>query len=161
MAMSSSNLSIGSEDTEVPITMDTKEDVWVMIGGGMGMVMWVVEGKMLWTTGTSMVGEKSGVEVSEDKMLIVENGEEGIKIFSGLDDDDKVTKGMCRGIFKNGSFVVVGCNIAVCIEEDVIDTYEEVKASYSWDNVGDGATPVGKVEKVWIDERSKAEDKEL
>ena len=47
-----------------------------------------------------MVGEKSGFEVSEDEMLIAENGEEGIKIFLGVDNDDKVTEGMCRGILK-------------------------------------------------------------
>ena len=35
-----------SVDTEVSITVDTKEDVWVMIGEGMVMVMGVVKGEM-------------------------------------------------------------------------------------------------------------------
>ena len=42
-----------------------------------------------------------------------ENGEEGIKIFLGLDDDDKVTKAMCRGILKwffcSGRLQCAGC----------------------------------------------------
>ena len=66
-----------------------------------------------------MVGEKSGFEVSEDEMLIAENGEECIKIFSGLDDDDIVTEGMCRGILKNGASVVADCSMRFCTEEDV------------------------------------------
>ena len=51
---------------------------------------------------TSEVGKKSGVEVSEDGkcMLTAESGEEGIKIFSRLDDDDRVTEDRCRGILK-------------------------------------------------------------
>ena len=51
---------------------------------------------------TLEVGEKSGVEVSEDGkwMLTAESGEEGIKIFSILDDDDRVTEGSCKGILK-------------------------------------------------------------
>ena len=60
------------------------------------------------------MGERSGVEVLEDEMLIAENGEEGIKIFSGLDDDERVTEGMCRGILKNGASVVAGCSVRVC-----------------------------------------------
>ena len=64
-------------------------------------------------------------------MLIAENGEEGIKIFSGLDDDDRVTKGMRRGILKNGASIVAGCSVGVCTEADVIDTYVEVKVSYN------------------------------
>ena len=44
--MSSSNSALGLVDAEVPTTMTTKEDVWVMIGMGMGIVMCVVEGKM-------------------------------------------------------------------------------------------------------------------
>ena len=64
-------------------------------------------------------------------MLTGESGEEGIKIFSRLDDDDRVTEGMCRGILKNGASVVVGCSVGVCTEADVIDTYVEVKVSYN------------------------------
>ena len=99
MKMSSSNSSLGSVDAEVPTTVDTKEDFWVMIGGGMGIVMWVVEGKMFWTASTSEVREKSGVEFPEDGkwVLTAESGEENIKIFSGLDDDDRVTEGSYRG----------------------------------------------------------------
>ena len=64
-------------------------------------------------------------------MMRTKSGEEGIKIFSGLVDDDRVTKGRCRGILKNGSYVVVGCSVGACIEADVIDIDVEVKASYN------------------------------
>ena len=66
MTMSSSNLALGSVHAEVPTTVDTEKHAWVMIGEWMGMVMWVVEGKMFWTVATSEVEEKSEVEVSED-----------------------------------------------------------------------------------------------
>ena len=39
VTVSSLNLVFLSMDTEVSITVDTKEDVWVMIGEGMVMVM--------------------------------------------------------------------------------------------------------------------------
>ena len=64
-------------------------------------------------------------------MLTAISGEEGIKIFSGLYDDDIVTEGKCRGILKNGASVVVGCSVGFCIEADVIDTYVGVKATYN------------------------------
>ena len=64
-------------------------------------------------------------------MLIDENGEEGIKIFLGLDDDDIVTEGMCIGILKNGSFVVASFSMRICTKTDVIDMDVEVIASYS------------------------------
>ena len=78
-----------------------------------------------------MVGEKIGVEVSEDEMLIAENGEEGIEIFSRVDNDDKVIEGMCRGILKNVASIVEGYSMGVCTEANVIDTNVEVKASYN------------------------------
>ena len=65
MTISSSNSSLGLVDAEVPIIVDTKEDVWVMIGRGMGIVTCVVEGKMFLIMATSEVGENSGVEVLE------------------------------------------------------------------------------------------------
>ena len=37
--MSSSNSALALVDVEVSITVDTKEDVWVMIGEGMVMVI--------------------------------------------------------------------------------------------------------------------------
>ena len=43
-------------------------------------------------------------------MLTVVSGEEDIKIFLGIDDDDRVTEGRCRGILKNGAFVVADCS---------------------------------------------------
>ena len=64
-------------------------------------------------------------------MLIAENGEEGINIFLGLDDDDKLTEGRCRGILKNGASLVAGCSMGVYTKADAIDTYVEVKASYN------------------------------
>ena len=59
---------------------------------------------------TLEVGENSGVEVSEDGkwMLKALSGEEGIKSFSVLDDDDRIIKGRCRRILKIGASVVVG-----------------------------------------------------
>ena len=64
-------------------------------------------------------------------MLIAESGEEGIKIFSGLDDNNRVTEGRCKGILKNDASVVASCSMGVCTEAYVIDTDVEVKASYS------------------------------
>ena len=64
-------------------------------------------------------------------MLIAKNGEEDIKIVLALYDDDRVTEGMCRGILKNGAFVVEFCSMGVCIESDVIDTNVEVNVSYN------------------------------
>ena len=61
---------------------------------------------------------------------MAENREEGIKIFSGIDDDEKVTEVICCGILKNGAFVVASCNVGACTEVDVIDRDVEVKASY-------------------------------
>ena len=88
---------------------------------------------MFWIVTTSKVGYKSVVEVLENGkcMLTAESGEEGIKIFLGLDDDDRVNEGRCRGILNNGASVVAGCRMGVCIEVDVIDTYVEVKVSYN------------------------------
>ena len=88
---------------------------------------------MFLTTTISDFGEKSGVEVSYDGkcMLIDLSGKEGIKIFSGLDDDDGVTEGRSRGILKNGASVVEGYSVGVYIEAYVIDTNVEVKSSYS------------------------------
>ena len=65
---------------------------------------------------TSGVGEKSGAEVSEDRkwMLKSLSGEEGIKIFSRLDDNDKVNEVRCTGILKNGASIVAGCSVGVC-----------------------------------------------
>ena len=65
---------------------------------------------------TSGVGEKSGAEVSEDRkwMLKALSGEEGIKIFSRLDDNDKVNEVRCTVILKNGASVVAGCSVGVC-----------------------------------------------
>ena len=81
---------------------------------------------------TLEVREKSGVEFSEDGkwMSTAVSGEEGIKIFLGLDDDDRVIEGRCRGILKNGASVVASCGMGVCTESYVIDTYVEFKASY-------------------------------
>ena len=64
-------------------------------------------------------------------MLIDGNGEETIKTFLVLDDDERVTEGRCRGILKNGASMVVGFNTGICNGEDVIDTDVEVKASYN------------------------------
>ena len=52
---------------------------------------------MFSTTATSGVGEKSGAEFSEDGkwMLKSLSGEEGIKIFSRLYDNDKVNEVRC------------------------------------------------------------------
>ena len=68
---------------------------------------------------TPEVEEKSGVEFSEDVkwMLTAGSGEEGIKTFSILDDDDRGTKGRCKRILKIGVSVVAGCNPGVSQEE--------------------------------------------
>ena len=55
-------------------------------------------------------------------MLTDESGEESIKTFLVLDDDDRVIEGRCRGILKIGASVVVGYNTGVCTGGDVIDT---------------------------------------
>ena len=47
-------------------------------------------------------------------MLKALSGEEGIKIFSRLDDNDKVNEFRCIGILKNGASVVAGCSVGVC-----------------------------------------------
>ena len=92
-------------DPEVSITVDTKEDVWVMIGEGMVMVMWVVKGEMFWTRAISEIEEKSGVEDSKDGKwkLTAGSGEEDTKSFSVPDDVDRVTEGTCTGILKIGA----------------------------------------------------------
>ena len=64
-------------------------------------------------------------------MLTAVSGEKGIKIFSILDYNNRVTKGRCKGILINGASIVAGCSMGVFTEVDVIDTYVEVKASYS------------------------------
>ena len=65
---------------------------------------------------TSGVGEKSGAGVSEDGkwMLKALSGEEGIKMYSRLDGNDKVNEVRCIGILKNGAFVVAGYSVGVC-----------------------------------------------
>ena len=94
-------------------------------------------------------------------MLTDGSGEESIKNFLVLDDDDRVTEGRCRGILKIGAYVVASCNIEICRVEDVIDTNVEVKVSYNWDSAGDRVAPAGKVDRVWMDARSNVEDEEL
>ena len=64
-------------------------------------------------------------------MLTDGSGEEGIKTFLVLDDDERVTEGRCRGILKIGASVVVGFNMGICRGEDVIDIDVEVKVSYN------------------------------
>ena len=80
-------------DTKVSITIETKEDVWVMIGEGMVMVRSVVKGEIFWTGVTSEIEEKSGVEDSKygKWRLIAGSGEEDTKTFSIPDDVDRVT----------------------------------------------------------------------
>ena len=92
-------------DPEVSITIDTKEDVWVMIGECMVMVMWVLKGEMFWTWVISEIEDKSGVEYSQDGKwrLTAASGEEDTKSFSILDDVDKVTKDTCMGILQIGA----------------------------------------------------------
>ena len=92
-------------DPKVSITVDTKEDVWVMIGEGMAMVMWVVKGEMFWTRDILEIEDKSGVEYSEDGkwILIAGTGEEDTKSFLVPDDVDRVTEGTCTGILKIGA----------------------------------------------------------
>ena len=47
-------------------------------------------------------------------MLKSLSGEEGIKIFSRLDDNEKVNEVRCTGILKNGASIVAGCSVGVC-----------------------------------------------
>ena len=50
-------------------------------------------------------------------MLTTVIGEEDIKIFSGMDDDNKVTEGRCRGFLNNGAYLVAGCGMGVCTQK--------------------------------------------
>ena len=59
------------------------------------------------------------------------SGEESIKTFSVLDDDDIVIEGRCRRILKIGASVVAGCNIGICRVKYLIDIDVEVKVSYN------------------------------
>ena len=114
-------------DSEVSIFVDTKEDVWVMIGEGMVMVMWVVKGEMFWTRAISEIEDKSGVEDLEygKWRLTIGSGEEDTKSFSVLVDVDKVTMGTCTGILKIGAWKLLWTGAISGIQES--STVEDSK----------------------------------
>ena len=106
-------------DLDVPITVDTKEYFWVMIGEGMVMVMWVLKGEMFWTWVISEIEDKSGIEDSEDGKwrLTTGSGEEDTKSFSVPDDVDRVTKGTCTRILKIGACKLIWTGAISGIQE--------------------------------------------
>ena len=134
-----------------------------MIVEGMVIVIWVVKGEMFWTWATWEIEEKSGVEDSKDGKwrLTSVSGEEDTKTFSVPDDVDRVTEGRCGGILIIGASKMEGSNMEVCTVGHVTNTDVEVRASYNSESAGDMCAPAGNVDKVWMDERSNVEDKEL
>ena len=118
---------------------------------------------MFWTGVTSKIEEKSEFEDLKDGKwrLTAWSGEEDTKTFLVPDDIDTVTEGRCRGILKISASKMVGSDMEFCTSRHVTDTDVEVRALYNWDSVGDMGAPVGKLDKVWMDERSNVEDKEL
>ena len=163
MTMYSSNSTLGLVDAEVSITIDTKEDVWVMIGEGMVMVIWLVKGEMFWIGATWEIEEKSEVEDSEDGKwrLTAGSGEKDTKTFLVWDDVDRVTNSRCKGILKIGASKITGSEMEVCTGSDVTYSGVDIKSWYNWDNAGDMRAPAGKVDKVWMDERSNVEYEQL
>ena len=126
----SSNSSLRSVDPDVLIIVDTKEDVWVMIGEGMVMVMWVLKGDMFWTWVILEIEDKSGVEDLEvgKWRLTAGSGEEDTKSFSVPDDVDKVTKGTCTWILKIGACKLLWTgNITGIEESSVVEDSEDDK----------------------------------
>ena len=117
-------------DPEVSITIDTKEDVWVMIGEGMVMVMWVLKGHMFWTWLISEMEDKSSVEDSKDGKcrFTAASGDEDSKSSSVLDDVDKVTKGTSTGILKIGACKLLWIgNISGIEESSLVEDSEDDK----------------------------------
>ena len=97
----------------------------------MGIVTWEVnkEEEMFSTTIGSEVEEKFGMEVSGDGMWTLAAGSdnEGTKIFSVIDDDERVNEGNCRGIFKDQVFARVDWNMGGWTEIGMIGADVKVK----------------------------------
>ena len=60
-------------------------------------------------------------------MLTVGSDDEGIKIFSEIDDDSRVNEGRCRGVLKNWASSIVDCSMGGWTEIGVIRADVEVK----------------------------------
>ena len=126
--LSSSNSTTDSVNDEVPSTIETNEYVWVMVEAGMGIVIWEV-GKgeeMFWITDGSEVEERFEMKVSGNgmQMFAARSDDEGNKIRSWIDDDERMNQGNCRGTFKDWVSAIVdgsmGCRALLAgIEIDV------------------------------------------
>ena len=60
-------------------------------------------------------------------MLIVGSDDEGIKIFSEIDDDARVNEGRCRGVLKIWASSIVGCSMGCWYETGLIGADVKVK----------------------------------
>ena len=127
--------------------MDIKEEVWVIVWGGIGIVIWEVSEVEvpLWATVTLGVKGLSEIEVSMDETSTVvtqsDHGENA-EAFSWIGDDTELRDEICSGTLKNGGIVDDG--MGICTEAGVIDWGKHVASWYRWDIRGVMVEPVDK-----------------